>query len=860
MKIQEQLLSVDLNLAEVLEIEGTLTLDPDKSVTITTSKNIIVTGKLVSRPASPDIIHTIRFIDVNEDRYQGGGTEVLDTDIGLWVMGKGQLDLEGSRKKAWTRAITGIDAGDTLIPARDITGWAVGDDIVIAPTSRGASNFDERKIEAIGEMSFHVAKTTYHPKIDNLYTPEIMNLTRNVRIEGTPGGRAHIFIHSQALQNIKYVSIRYMGPRKSQLGVSAPSLVPGRYGLHFHHCEDSTRGSVIEGVVVRDTDNHAFVPHTSHGITFLECISHNTTEDAYWWDLGHQSHDVTFDSCVASLIKHVRRAVDMDLWSIDTSDKAPTLGANGFLLGRGDGCVIKNCVVIGSTGDPHAKGGYLWPTRDEDRPEGVWGFVGNTAHNCNCGVVVWQNTGLPHVNQDTHCYSNSLDLFHGAYANSYEYRGGRFNGRAEFKAASGANRLKVIDMFINEVVMLESPLKGDHPLLFLNCKWNSFDDQAGGEVHSADIVNCEGPVKVSGGSGEVLRVQPASGQPYRVTRSGRTNISPFAPTVWGTGTGLKGEYFSDPNFQNKVFERLDINIAFGDWGNWIHYAAPGPRLSVRWTGKLLAQFSEAHTFQMGGGGSMELWLDGKKITGKVNLEAGKLYDIEVKFWNNDNNVRGGANLLWNSPGINLFSPGGEFVPSYCLYPGDATPPPPPTNEKPTANAGSDFEITLPVNSVVLAGSGNDSDGTIVNYNWQKVEGGPAVILNPGAATTAVSGLMEGNYRFRLTVTDDKGATASDDCEVIVKPAPIVNMPPSADAGPDIEYTLGVPLEGKAEDIDGEITAVKWEQVSGAPVEILEPTELNTWFYPQERGEYEFDLFVTDDKGATVSDRKKVIVK
>jgi chitodextrinase len=44
------------------------------------------------------------------------------------------------------------------------------------------------------------------------------------------------------------------------------------------------------------------------------------------------------------------------------------------------------------------------------------------------------------------------------------------------------------------------------------------------------------------------------------------------------------------------------------------------------------------------------------------------------------------------------------------------------NQAPTANAGPDVNITLPVNSVTLNGGGNDPDGTIASYQWTKISG------------------------------------------------------------------------------------------------------------------------------------------
>lgn len=862
MTIADKLLSSDLTISEVLEIAGTLTFDPEKSITLTTTKNIILTGKLVMKPARPEVIHTIRFINVDESKFVGGGMDPIDSDVGLWVTGKGQLDIEGAPVRGWTRSKKAIAAGDTLLDLQDTAGWKAGHEIAVMPIAEGASNYDDRLITTVFSNGIGVAKTTAHPMVEKFgkqYYPEVANLTRNVRIEGTPSGKSHVLIHSTAVQNIKYAAFRYMGARKQQLGGAEKELVLGRYPLHFHHCEFGSKGSTVWGNVVRDSGNRAFVNHGSHGIHIKDNVAYIVLDDAYWWDLGHQTHDNLFESNLAAHLGYVGRSVDMALYDIDKSDQVPSTGVNGMLLGRGDGNIWRGNVVIGQSGDPHTYAAYLWPTRNEEQPEGVHVFEDNIAHNCDCGLRTWQNTGLPHVITRFTSFNNRLDLHHGAYQNNYEYVDCVFTGKAEFQAGSG-DRLRIINTKFNQIEMTHSALPSDRPMLFLNCYFNTLINNVTEFTHNADVVHCEFGSIVVNSPIDTVRVQPKTEQAYAIRRSGRTNISPFAPTIWGTGTGLKGEYFSDANFQNKVLERLDINIAFGDWGNWVHYAVKGDTtVSVRWTGKLLAQFTEAHTFTTGGGGSMKTFINGTQVT-KVNLVAGQLYDVKVEFTNNDNNIRGGANWKWNSPSLNLFSPGGEYVPQLQLYPGDTTPPPPPPNQKPTANAGVDAEITLPVNEYVLNGSGNDSDGSIVVYRWDKVEGGTAVIASPNLPVTKVTGLLAGTYLFNLKVTDDKGLSASDDVRVVVKPVPVNNLPPSADAGPDTEHTLSVPLSGTAVDVDGQIVGVKWEQVSGPQVSITNSDKNIASFIPGGVGVYVFKFSATDDKGSVMSDEKRVVVK
>jgi len=103
--------------------------------------------------------------------------------------------------------------------------------------------------------------------------------------------------------------------------------------------------------------------------------------------------------------------------------------------------------------------------------------------------------------------------------------------------------------------------------------------------------------------------------------------------------------------------------------------------------------------------------------------------------------------------------------------GGSNPPPPPVNQPPVANAGSSQTITLPTNSITLNGSASDPDGSIASYVWSKLSGGTATIGSATTASTSVSGLVQGTYQFRLTVTDNKGATASSDVSVTVNAVP-----------------------------------------------------------------------------------------
>ncbi len=202
----------------------------------------------------------------------------------------------------------------------------------------------------------------------------------------------------------------------------------------------------------------------------------------------------------------------------------------------------------------------------------------------------------------------------------------------------------------------------------------------------------------------------------------------------------------------------------------------------------------------------------------------------------------------------------------------APPPPPPApapNKAPVASAGPDQTITLPASSVTLTGSGTDADGNIVSYAWSKVSGPAGGTIQSGAAaSTNVTGLAQGVYVFRLKVTDDKGAAATDDIQVTVNaappPPPAPNKAPTANAGADISITLPenkANLDGRnSSDADGQITSWKWVRVKGTPnASITNANTATASVSGLTKGLYEFELSITDDKGATSKDLVAVTV-
>src|ERR671924_1670495 len=182
------------------------------------------------------------------------------------------------------------------------------------------------------------------------------------------------------------------------------------------------------------------------------------------------------------------------------------------------------------------------------------------------------------------------------------------------------------------------------------------------------------------------------------------------------------------------------------------------------------------------------------------------------------------------------------------------------NQPPTANAGADFSVNEGTTGVQLQGSGQDADGTISSYQWEQVVSGsePTVTINDANSATATfdapSVSANTELTFKLTVTDNDGATAEDSVVVTINN---VNQNPIADAGTDQTVNEGdsVSLDGSASsDADGTIASYSWTQTAGTAVTLSDASSATPSFTAPNVGSngdaLAFELTVTDNDGAT----------
>ncbi|MFT3979377.1 MAG: PKD domain-containing protein [Ferruginibacter sp.] len=84
------------------------------------------------------------------------------------------------------------------------------------------------------------------------------------------------------------------------------------------------------------------------------------------------------------------------------------------------------------------------------------------------------------------------------------------------------------------------------------------------------------------------------------------------------------------------------------------------------------------------------------------------------------------------------------------------------NAAPVSRAGADTSVVLPATITLNGSASTDADGVIISYRWRKLSGPSGFTLaDSTAAVTQLSNLAAGTYEFELKVTDNIGATATD---------------------------------------------------------------------------------------------------
>nr|MBA3705414.1 T9SS type A sorting domain-containing protein [Bacteroidota bacterium] len=150
---------------------------------------------------------------------------------------------------------------------------------------------------------------------------------------------------------------------------------------------------------------------------------------------------------------------------------------------------------------------------------------------------------------------------------------------------------------------------------------------------------------------------------FRIRSTKATAFSDYSneatDVTWGTGNGLKAEYFNGTNFNTAVLIKTDTVINM-DWGTGSPASVVNvDQFSARWSGQIEPRFSGIYTFYITSDNGRRLWIDNQLLIDKwipdwdieysgaiCELQAGKKYDIKLDYFEDN----GGANckLQWSS--------------------------------------------------------------------------------------------------------------------------------------------------------------------------------------------------------------------
>jgi PKD repeat protein len=367
-------------------------------------------------------------------------------------------------------------------------------------------------------------------------------------------------------------------------------------------------------------------------------------------------------------------------------------------------------------------------------------------------------------------------------------------------------------------------------------------DEKGGTTVAADASSTSSPGSYRGGVTQgvpgVLTTAGSSaaqfdGQSGQVSGTRRvSNPQVYSLELWFNSTTNRGGkligFGDNPdglsnNYDRHVFLRDDGRITFGTWtGQENTVTTTGSYTDGRWHQVVATQSGEG----------LKLYVDGALIGTHPQTQA-QAYDGYWKI---------GGDPTWgsSSPFVQATIDEAAVYTSalsastvsqhYAL--GQGTKP----NQAPTAA----FDTTTTDLAVAVDASASaDADGTLASYAWDFGDGATAT----GAKATHAYAAA-GTYPVRLTVTDDKGATAVKTADVTVV-APRVNQAPTA-AFTSTSDALALAVDGRASaDADGRIASYAWKFGDGSTATGAEARHLYA-----AAGTYPVTLTVTDDEGLT----------
>lgn len=215
----------------------------------------------------------------------------------------GKMDFHGApMNRTWVRLGATVKKGDDTVTLADaVTGWKVGDRVIVTATQRdehgGSARpsdgkrrqrrvfTEERIIKSIAGTQLSLDRPLAHEhKGDGEFRGEVAVLSRNVVIESADPakGRGHTMYHRYSAGSISYSEFRHLGKEG----------ILGRYSIHFHLVGDSMRGSFLVGNSVWDSANRWITIHGTNYLVVRDNVGYQSVGHGYFLEDGTEVYNI----------------------------------------------------------------------------------------------------------------------------------------------------------------------------------------------------------------------------------------------------------------------------------------------------------------------------------------------------------------------------------------------------------------------------------------------------------------------------------------------------------------------------------------------------------------------------------------
>lgn len=252
----------------------------------------------------------------------------------------GRWDVHGApMSRTWVKLGKTAERGDsTLTLAEPVTGWRVGDRIVITLSIVPENAGTDAKDPKTGETYKTLEEAEEHEiaAIDGatikLKSPlgdrhsatvegaaEVANLSRNVVIESAnpQGIRGHTMYHRHSTGSISYGEFRHLGKKG----------ILGKYPIHFHLVREGMRGGGVTGASIWGSENRWMAIHGTDYLLIRDCVGYKSVGHGYFLEDGTEQYNV-LDRNLAIQAMRGKRLPDQAL-PFDANEGAGFWWANG---------------------------------------------------------------------------------------------------------------------------------------------------------------------------------------------------------------------------------------------------------------------------------------------------------------------------------------------------------------------------------------------------------------------------------------------------------------------------------------------------------------------------------------------------